>query len=414
MANTRRRTDPAPSVAGAPSGTSNWVDTPSTEVSGPASPRIGSGEEWNIGNPYNSNNNSGFAGGSSASSNITTNPNGNPYIAPPNQNIGPWASGYGTQPVNVNIPNQPLNGQPAYTGSGASSNTSGMPSQWTEQTLIDYARSRGVNWTAQNAAYWLSKKAELDARGAQIGNPNYANERLFLADDWTPNNQRYMAGQGGNEFTDPWGSTLEGLISRFLGNSPERASHLAETYRARAKELMQPAYTSQDEAAIQARAYDQLERRRQETLKNGRERIYARGFAPTSGTVQGSDNNINTQFEQARTGISSDILRAQLDETNRRKDAATQLEALATEALNGGDLAAIQATGLPLQLMNTRQNNALATYSASNGGNIASLLSMLLNSASGQQTTTNNQNANNAAGYGNLLSVILNSLFPRN
>lgn len=406
MANTRRRTETVPSVAGAPTGTNNWVDTPSTSVGGPASPRIGDGEEWDIGNPYNPANNSGFAGGGTGSSNISNNPNGTPYIAPPNQNIGPWASGYGTQPVGVNIPNQPLNGQPAYTGGASSSGAYGASTNWGDPSNIDgFFRSRGITDQTQLDRLrntWTGYYNQFGSR-----DPGYFWQRIQQENDLIGGPQNSTFAGSGGEFNDYWGSTLEGLIQQYLGNSTGRATELANTYRARAKELRdQPAYTSQDEAAIQAKAYDQLERRRQETLKNKREQVYARGFAPTSGLVGDAENNVNTQFEQARTGISSDILRAQLDETNRRKDAALQLEALATEALNGGDLSAIQATGLPLQLMDTRQNSALNTFNSSNGGNIGSILSMLLNSAGNQQQNNQQNSANNWSGIGGLLQLL--------
>lgn len=395
---TRRKT--GYEVAGAPD-TGEWVENNNSTVENPSMPSTG-GNGYNIGNPYTGANNTGFAGGSNASSNVSTNPNGNTYIAPPNQNIGPWAGGYGAQPGNVTIPNQPQNGQPAYTG-GAGSGF-GQNSAWgTGSTITDFFRSRGLTDPAQLERLqrdWMGWWNQWGSR-----DPEYFWRRIQQEDDLIggPQNSQFR----GNEFIDPWGSTLEQLVSGFLGNSRKRAEELANTYRSRAKELRDtPAYSAQDEAALQAKAYDQLERRRQETLKNKREQVYARGFAPTSGLVTGAENDVNTTFEQARTGIASDILRAQLDETNRRKDAALQLEALATEALNGGDLGAIQATGLPLQLMNTRQNSALNLFNSTNSNNMAQLLSLILNSAGNNQQNNQNNAANNWSGVGGLLGML--------
>lgn len=111
---------------------------------------------------------------------------------------------------------------PTYGNGGATSNPvtggitgqgglGGPPSQWTLESLKAYARSKGVEWSDAQAQYWLDKKAELDARGQQIGDPNYANMRLGLADDWTPNNQRYMGGSGGLDF----GSLIQPFTEQF-------------------------------------------------------------------------------------------------------------------------------------------------------------------------------------------------------
>lgn len=401
MATRRDENDPY-SSAGTPS---NWMNQPT--VGSSTQPRIDdngggyvpptNGSEW-MGN--------GGVAGTTNTPRITP----SPYTpAAPSQNIGPWASGIGPQPPNVTVPGQ---NAAAGQGSGGAGGFGGITGDWTRPTLDmikAYGRSRGVELNDQQAGYWVSQWSNLMRETPN--DPSYATMRLSLADEWTPANQRYMAGSGagsgGNEFNDRWGSNLENLVASFLNSSRERAASLAGTYRTRAKELRDtPAYSAQDEAAIQARAYDQLERRRQETLKNQREQVYARGFAPTSGLVADRENQVNTGFEQARTGIASDILRAQLDETNRRKDAALQLEALATEALNGGDLGAIQATGLPLTLMNTRQNNALAAVNSSSGGNIGQLLSLILGAAGNNQQNNQQNAANTAAGYGNLASIL--------
>lgn len=380
---TRRRNDYG-GVAGAPTGTSsggyNWVDSPTAnpESTMPTiqDPAV---DVSQLGSTPNSTNRS--------------------------TNIGPWAGGYGAQPESVNVPAV----TPAPSGGGAG--FGGIAGDWTRPTrdmIRAYGRTRGFEMNDQQADYWVNQWANLMRETPN--DPSYATMRLSLADEWTPANQRYMAGQGSNEFNDRWGGSLENLVQQFLGNSRERGAALANTYRTRAKELREnPAYTSQDEAAIRARAFDQLERRRQETLRNSRENIYARGFAPTSGIVAGRDRELNEQFEGVRTGIESDLLRAQLDETNRRRDAALQLEALATEALNGGDLGAIQAVGLPLQLMNTRQNNALATYNASQGNTLSQLM-QLINLASGNRDTNRANAQNNAAGLGGLIQLILGGI----
>jgi hypothetical protein len=215
---------------------------------------------------------------------------------------------------------------------------------------------------------------------------------------------QWLVENGGREFDDPWGGALEDLVREYLGDTRQRAEQLAGQYRTRAEELRQPAYTSAEEQAIRARSFDQLERRRQETLKNERERVYARGFAPTSGLVAGAERSTNENFENVRGAIESNLVQSAIDETQRRRDAALQLEALATEALNGGDLGAIQATGLPLTLMNTRQNNALNLYNAT--GNPLNSIMAILAAGQGQQGVQNQNNQNNMAGLGYLIDLL--------
>lgn len=291
---------------------------------------------------------------------------------------------------------------------------------WSQQNFAgnpdlvrQYYQSRGVTPNATTPDYWSGKWNELVQRGQQLGQSDYAYRRLQAADEFLPNQDPrqspfYYGGAqpgGGSEFNDPWGAKLEQLVGQFLGNSQQRGQELANTYRTRAGELRQPAFSDQEDAALQAKAFDQLERRRQETLKNRRESVYLRGFAPTSGIVQGEEKNVNNAFEQHRTGVSSDLLRAKLDETESRRNAATQLESLATQALNGGDLGAIQATGLPLQLMSSRQNQAQQVLNSSNQS--SQLLSLLLSSAMGQQGNRQQNNANNMSGLGWILQNVL-------
>lgn len=315
----------------------------------------------------------------------------------------------------------PENGNTGISGGSETTVQAEAPSiDWSTQNFAgnpdlvrQYYQSRGVTPAGTSPDYWAGKWNELVQRGQQLGQSDYAYQRLQAADEFLPNQDPrnspfyYGGAQPGGEFNDRWGSTLENLVNGYVNNSKQRAEQLAGTYRTRANELRAPAYSNQEDAALQAKAFDQLERRRQETLKNRRESVYLRGFAPTSGIVQGEDKNVNDAFEQARTGISSDLLRAQLSEAEDRRNRATQLEALATEALNGGDLGAIQATGLPLQLMSNRQNAAQQVLNSSNQS--SQLLSLLLSSALGQQNRNQNNQANNMAGLGQILQVLFGS-----
>lgn len=287
------------------------------------------------------------------------------------------------------------------TSSGPGFNSNRLDDNVINSYIAQWANLPGADPSLKSdPAYWAARIKEKGGLGAD--NESYWQWMALNNYKQTPHSG------GGGEFNDQWGGQLETLVQQYLGNTKERAAALAAQYRARAKELNQPAYTSADEAAIRARAFDQLERRRTETAKNQREQVYARGFAPTSGLATGADQEVNRNFEQVRGGIESNLVQNSIDETQRRKDAAMQLEALATEALNGGDLGAIQATGLPLQLMDTRQQQALNTYNSTSNP-LSSLLAIIA-AGQGQQQGQNQQNANTASGLGSLLPLILQYL----
>lgn len=221
---------------------------------------------------------------------------------------------------------------------------------------------------------------------------------------------------------------LDQYVSQLLetqARQKQQAADFANTLRARETELNKPAYTDDEDAVIRAKAFDQFERRRQETLKNAREDIYARGFAPTSGIAIGSDRDVNNQFEEARTGIESDLLKNAIDETQRRKDKAVQLEQIAQQALSGADLGSLQmsaqvadledqliqeanqqererlvAAGIPVDLGTNRAQLALSILGQ--GGNPSSVLNGLLGIA---QLGQNNRALNLQSANSNLMGL---------
>lgn len=265
------------------------------------------------------------------------------------------------------------------------------------------------------------------------------------------------------EFNDPWAKTLEKLVNDYIAKltgqpnrgsldeyvrqlteqgakTKQRAEGFAGTLRNRATELNAPVYSGQEEAALRAKAFDQLERRRSETLKNNENSVYARGFEPTSGIIQDAGptgaREINRDFEQARGGIESEMLLASIAETQRRKDQAVQLEQLATQALEGGDLQSLEflaqiadiensrnqdeftrmmqsigAAGIPLDLMSQRQQLANQTLGlgGSPGGGLNSILGLLGFNQQQQGINTARRNQT-ASGVGDIISQILGML----
>lgn len=258
---------------------------------------------------------------------------------------------------------------------------------------------------------------------------------------------------GGGEFSDPWGNSFEQAVLerlRQLRGDPsfpelqELVKRLKEaetnkkantekyvgSLRERVGELKKAPYTEGQEAVLRAKAFDQLERRRQQTLTNRREEMYLRGHAPTSGTVMGAEDESNRQFEDVRTGIESDLLADSIAEEQRRKDKAVQLEGFIEQALSGADLQGLQylsgISDIEQNLYNQRegrQREILGTYGPildlisnrsrmlsgadGNGSAIDSLMGLL---QMGNQTATIGRtygsNQNNIAGLAQLLGFL--------
>ena len=67
---------------------------------------------------------------------------------------------------------------------------------WTQADIAAYGKSRGVE-NFDPGGYWMSKWPELQARGQELGDPNYAFMRLSKADEFTAPGARYGAGTAG-------------------------------------------------------------------------------------------------------------------------------------------------------------------------------------------------------------------------
>ena len=314
--------------------------------------------------------------------------------------------------------------------------------------FIDFLRASGVNATLDQRTDGMHKGIYLN------GDPNQFVKLLDGYDNpiWMPGGDKSSSR---TEFTDPWGSQMEGLTSdyiRKLLSSPnrdalnqyvqelvagksqakQRAGQFADSLGGRVEQLRGPAFDEQQIAALRTGATDAFERRRQETLKNEREKVYLRGFEPTSGLVQGAEQEVNRNFEQGRTQIEGDLLRSQIDQTTQNQRYADQLEALIQDALTGGDVTAlgysaqvadienkrqqddlarqreaIGATQNPLALIANRLGLANSTLSLSSPAQSSQSYLQLLNALTGQNAM-NSQNSNAQwQGIAQLLDVLL-------
>ena len=100
-------------------------------------------------------------------------------------------------------PNNPSNGGGFNPNPGGwqphQNQPSGSATNWTPEYINSYIRGRGGNPHGTSADYWMSKKAELDARGREINDPEYANRRLAYADELIggPQNSPWATQRGG-------------------------------------------------------------------------------------------------------------------------------------------------------------------------------------------------------------------------
>jgi hypothetical protein len=338
----------------------------------------------------------------------------------------------------------------------------GGPQQRTQHTLVG-----GPRWDAEQNNGYQGNIGGATGRGTPQGDAKYA---AYLASGGRPipgpqpggasGSSSSYPGSGsypgaGAEFDDPWGANLEGMVgSRLnaLGQNPAspqldaylqmlmgkekagqaRAGEFANTLRTRAGELNQAPYTTQQEDVMRTRSVDQLERRRQQTLKNRRDEVYARGFEPTSGLVRGEEQQVNQGFDQAKQGVDADLLYNSMAEGQRRRDQAVSLEGLAQQALEGGDLGSLnmmaQATGLenqqyaqregraqealntaqlPLSLMNSRQGLGIQALNAGQQQDPMQAIMQMLQYGQQQQQIDQTGRNNNMQGMGAIAQALL-------
>ena len=195
----------------------------------------------------------------------------------------------GTVPGPINAPAPPANtspmrnapqtagGSPSLPGTQAPSTTQ----QWnagavnwqnpTQQDIAAYGKSRGVE-NFDPGGYWMGKWNELNERGKQIGDPNYARMRLSLADEFTPVSQRYagspndlqhqrdMAGAGG-------GGQVGGVVRGSSGANADIQKKLFDLLLGRATQSLDVNAKNDPAIRAQSDAYSaNIERQRQRYL----------------------------------------------------------------------------------------------------------------------------------------------------
>lgn len=97
-----------------------------------------------------------------------------------------------------------------------------MPQSWTPEFLQNYFASRGATPAPTSIDYWMGKQQELNQRGQQIGDPDYAMKRLAAADEIIggPQNSPFRESGGGMGGGMNLGWLLQLLGSRLPQQAP--------------------------------------------------------------------------------------------------------------------------------------------------------------------------------------------------
>lgn len=272
----------------------------------------------------------------------------------------------------------------------------------------------------------------------------------------------YTGGQGGMGFADPAYQQLLDLANRRIGQlgqptsfpqfdqylaalnanqaqARQRAQDFAGQLTSRIGELQQPLLSGADSARIRAQYQNQTQAERDRALQSNADRLGNRGFAPTSGLLEGSNRATNQAYD-ARTGnIDATLANQAIAADEQRRNMGTRLQQLAYQALQGGDLGALQSAasaadlenqrfgidqarqremlstaGIPVELSNQGLQNALSTLGS--GGSPNSALSGLFGALGLAQQQQGLDTANTAGlfgGIGALLPTLLKYLVPQ-
>lgn len=213
----------------------------------------------------------------------------------------------------------------------------------------------------------------------------------------------------------------------------QRAGDLASKWGSRVTELQQPLLTQPQVVQQRAMAENNLLGSRDAALANARANQSARGFAPTSGLADDAARQINENASNQQGQIEARLQQGNIGTDEARRNEATQLQGLITQALNGGDATALQeqaqtadlenqlyqtdqqrqtqqlATAqIPVDLTNTGFHNASSAISSPNGA-FGSLMPLLQMAMTGQNNQFNQANSQ-ASGLSQIIQQLLQSI----
>lgn len=202
------------------------------------------------------------------------------------------------------------------------------------QKLLDILKAGGVN------ASWAT------SAGGQSQDKLVLNDVMydFIRDVGGPNAAWQFGGphQGGESAGGGAPSPAAG--ASFTGDP---ASQQLEAFlKWRFGELMQPAYTGQEQEVLRTYALDPIERDRAASHKRSLDRTSQRGFLPSSGLAELDAQGVDQHFDRLRAEAQGEQAYRTIGEQRSREQEAQQLLALLYELPNNALQQALAAMGM--------------------------------------------------------------------
>lgn len=223
--------------------------------------------------------------------------------------------------------------------------------------LNAYFASRGKTPYPTSIDYWISKWPELVARGREIGNPNYAFDRLSQADEfgggWSP-----APAAGGATSTAGTGSTSSVQRSDTTGiavGGPNPGDYIDPSSKVYLDQVMQrlielrtpkvdpwenmlklfalkrvgdlgkPVYTDAEEQALITQFRDPLTQARDASLQRNKERVSGRGMLASSGLLDELNQGTEHSYEAGIASGDNALQTQAIQEKQRRADQALSI-----------------------------------------------------------------------------------------
>lgn len=157
-------------------------------------------------------------------------------------------------------------------------------------------------------------------------------------------NQYVGANSGAQVKPEAYQGAINALSQALTGQRPQNAQlpEVTANLRTRIGELRQAPFSAGDEAALQARAYDQLEKDRTAAKARVLEELGAKGHAATSGTVARALQQVDQAFDQYRAQNTNQLALYGYEQKQQRGQTADALE-LQLAQLGGIDQSAEMA-----------------------------------------------------------------------
>ncbi len=202
---------------------------------------------------------------------------------------------------------------------------------------------------------------------------------------------------------------LTAMLTAQQAQANANAQTEAGQLNARATQLQQPLMTDANVVQQHALASNNLIGSRDAAIKNAQASLAARGIAPTSGLALDQANQVNQNYSNQQGNIDAQLQQANITTDENRRNEATQLQQLATQALQGGNVTALQEQAqnadLENQLYGINQNRQLQQLAA------AQIPVDLTNQAF---SNANGAAGNPSADLSSLMSLIGPSLYQQN